>query len=79
MGRDCVDDEPSLGSLDARISQLRWAEPDRAVLWPHQDFEYDPAEHEDDPADHEGGIEDMPHDATMPPFGKMSFDNFKNE
>jgi hypothetical protein len=52
----CVDDEPSLGSLDGRFSQLRWGGTDRDVLWPGGDFEYDEAEHE-------VGIEDMPHDA----------------
>ena len=29
FGQDCVDDEPSLGSLDGRISQKRWGLPDR--------------------------------------------------
>ena len=53
----CVDDEPSLGSLDGRFSQLRWGGTDRCVLWPGEDFEYDEAEHE-------VGIEDMPHDAV---------------
>jgi hypothetical protein len=52
----CVDDEPSLGSLDGRFSQLRWGGTDRRVLWPGGDFEHDEAEHE-------VGIEDMPHDA----------------
>ena len=52
----CVDDEPSLGSLDGRFSQLRWGGTDRCVLWPGGDFEHDEAEHE-------VGIEDMPHDA----------------
>jgi hypothetical protein len=52
----CVDDEPSLGSLDSRVSQLRWSAPDRPVLWPNQDMELDEAEHE-------VGIEDLPHDA----------------
>jgi hypothetical protein len=52
----CVDDEPSLGSLDGRFSQLRWGGTDRDVLWPGGDFEHDEAEHE-------VGIEDMPHDA----------------
>jgi hypothetical protein len=51
----CVDDEPSLGSLDGLFSQLRWGETDRRVLWPGEDFEHDEAEHE-------VGIEDMPHD-----------------
>ena len=51
----CVDDEPSLGSLDGRMSQLRWGGTDRCVLWPGGDFEHDEAEHE-------VGIEDMPHD-----------------
>jgi hypothetical protein len=50
-----VDDEPSLGSLDGRMSQLRWSAPDRPVLWPNGDFEFDEAEQE-------GGIEDLPHD-----------------
>lgn len=40
------DDEPSLGSLDGRMSQLRWSEPDRPVRWPNQDFELDEAEQE---------------------------------
>jgi len=48
-----VDDEPSLGSLDARMSQLRWSQPDRSVAWPNQDLEHDDA-------DHEGSIEDIP-------------------
>jgi hypothetical protein len=52
----CVDDEPSLGSLDGRFSQLRWGGTDRCVLWPGGDFEYDEAEHE-------VGIEDMPRGA----------------
>ena len=52
----CVDDEPSLGSLDGQFSQLRWGGTDRRVLWPGEDFEHDEAEHE-------VGIEDMPHDA----------------
>jgi hypothetical protein len=52
----CVDDEPSLGSLDGRFSQLRWGGTDRCVLWPGGDFEHDEPEHE-------VGIEDMPHDA----------------
>ena len=51
----CVDDEPSLGSLDGRFSQLRWGRTDRDVLWPGGDFEHDEAEHEI-------GIEDLPHD-----------------
>jgi hypothetical protein len=55
-GGGTVDDEPSLGSLDGRMSQLRWCQPDRSALWPNEDTEYDEAEHE-------VGIEDMPHDA----------------
>ena len=51
-----VDDEPSLGSLDGRMSQLRWSIPDRSVWWPNQDMELDEAEQE-------VGIEDSPHDA----------------
>jgi hypothetical protein len=45
-GGGTVDDEPSLGSLDGSISQLRWCQPDRSVLWPNADMEYDEAEHE---------------------------------
>jgi hypothetical protein len=41
-----VDDEPSLGSLDGRMSQLRWSAPDRPVLWPNTDLEHDEAEFE---------------------------------
>ena len=52
------DDEPSLGSLDGRMSQLRWSEPDRPVRWPNQDFELDEAEQE-------VGIEDLPHDPEV--------------
>jgi hypothetical protein len=33
-----VDDEPSLGSLDGRMSQLRWCAPDRGVLMPNADL-----------------------------------------
>jgi|SRR5271169_883539 len=51
-----VDDESSLGSLDGRMSQLRWSKPDRSVWWPNQDMELDEAEQE-------YGIEDVPHDA----------------
>jgi hypothetical protein len=39
----CVDDEPSLGSLDARISQKRWGLPD-VFWWMATDIEYDPAD-----------------------------------
>jgi len=42
-----VDDEPSLGSLDGRIGQSRWCQPDRSVLWPNEDLEHDEAEVED--------------------------------
>jgi hypothetical protein len=55
MGYGTVDDEPSLGSLDGRMSQLRWSQPDRSVLWPNDDLEHDEAEHE-------VGIEDMAHE-----------------
>jgi hypothetical protein len=41
------DDEPSLGSLDGRVSQERWGQPDRAVLQPNIDLEHDEAEFED--------------------------------
>jgi hypothetical protein len=41
-----VDDEPSLGSLDGRMGQLRWSAPDRPVLWPNTDLEHDEAEFE---------------------------------
>jgi hypothetical protein len=51
-----IEDEPSLGSLDGRMSQLRWCQSDRSVLWPNQDLEHDEAKHE-------FGIEDEPHDA----------------
>lgn len=55
-GGGCVDDEPSLGSLDGRLSQKRWDLSDREP-WPIcVDAEHDEAEHE-------GGIEDEPHDA----------------
>ena len=40
----CVDDEPSLGSLDGRMSQKRWGQPDRDVLWPNTDLEHDEAD-----------------------------------
>jgi hypothetical protein len=42
----CVDDEPSLGSLDGRISQKRWGLPDSAAdcWWLAADIEYDPAD-----------------------------------
>jgi hypothetical protein len=53
-GTGC-DDEPSLGSLDGRMSQLRWSAPDRPVLFPNSDLELDEAEQE-------VGIEDLPHD-----------------
>jgi hypothetical protein len=66
----CVDDEPSLGSLDSRMSQKRWGLPDSAAdcWWLAADIEYDPAdppkgqgldtdEREWDPA--ENGIADM--------------------
>jgi hypothetical protein len=39
-----VDDEPSLGSLDGRMSQLRWGAAGCAVLWPNSDLEHDEAE-----------------------------------
>ena len=42
-----VDDEPSLGSLDGRINQLRWGEPDHALIQPNVDLEHDEAEFED--------------------------------
>jgi hypothetical protein len=52
----CVNDEPSLGSLDGRLSQKRWGLSD-CEPWPIcVDAEHDEAEHE-------GGIEDEPHDA----------------
>jgi hypothetical protein len=54
--RTGCDDEPSLGSLDNRMSQLRWGQPDRHMWWPNTDLELDEAEHEI-------GIEDQPHDA----------------
>ncbi len=41
-----VDDEPSLGSLDGRMSQLRWSTPDRSVWWPNEDMELDEADQE---------------------------------
>jgi hypothetical protein len=66
----CVDDEPSLGSLDSRVSQKRWGLPDSAAdcWWQAADIEYDPAdppkgqgldtdEREGDPA--ENGIADL--------------------
>ena len=42
----CVDDEPSLGSLDSRMSQKRWGLPDSAAdcWWLAADIEYDPAD-----------------------------------
>jgi hypothetical protein len=42
----CVDDEPSLGSLDGRVSQKRWGLPDSAAdcWWMATDIEYDPAD-----------------------------------
>ena len=49
------DDEPSLGSLDGRMSQLRWSVSDRPVLFANSDLELDEAEQE-------VGIEDLPHD-----------------
>jgi hypothetical protein len=52
----CVDCEPSLGSLDGRMSQKKWGEPDRREWWSGQDLELDEAEQE-------VGIEDQPHDA----------------
>jgi hypothetical protein len=66
---DCVDDEPSLGSLDGRMSQKRWGLPDVSdSWWMATDIEYDPAdppkgqgldtdEREWDPA--ENGIADL--------------------
>jgi hypothetical protein len=60
MGSTTVDDEPSLGSLDGRMSQKRWGLPDRGGFWEMGwDREFDPAEQE-------GGIEDQPHDETYP-------------
>jgi hypothetical protein len=53
-----VDDEPSLGSLDGRMSQIRWSLPDRSLCWPHADFEYDEADHEGGDDDYEGGDEE---------------------
>jgi len=50
-GSGTVDDEPSLGSLDGRMSQLRWSQPDRPGRW-RPDIEHDEA----DPAF--GGIDD---------------------
>jgi hypothetical protein len=41
----CVDDEPSLGSLDSRISQKRWGEADRSGWW-FTDAEQDDADPE---------------------------------
>jgi hypothetical protein len=61
----CVDDEPSLGSLDRRMSQLRWGLPDRRTAWLNHDIEHDDADcaaGERDDADDEYGIEDVPHD-----------------
>jgi hypothetical protein len=37
--RTGCDDEPSLGSLDNRMSQLRWGQPDRHMWWPNTDLE----------------------------------------
>jgi hypothetical protein len=48
------DDEPSLSLLDDRMSQKRWALPDRDGLY-CTDAEHDEAEHE-------VGVEDQPHD-----------------
>jgi hypothetical protein len=63
---DCVDDEPSLGSLDRRMSQTKWAQPDytpRGVWGLCTDAEDDGlVRGEYDDADHEGGIEDLGHD-----------------
>jgi hypothetical protein len=64
----CVDDEPSLGSLNDRISQLRWGQPDRYVGWGWGcvDLEYDEAENEDDDDDErEAAIDDQPHDEQI--------------
>jgi len=55
MSKGC-DDEPSLGSLDGRMSQLRWGQPDRQMWFPNTDLELDEAEQE-------VGVEDEPHDA----------------
>jgi len=41
--RGC-DDEPSLGSLDGRMSQLRGAQQDRQVWFPNKDVEADSSE-----------------------------------
>lgn len=66
---DNVDDEPSLGSLDGRMSQNKWCQPDytpKGCSWTFRmspDVEYDEAEfetedeREQDPA--EAGIGDM--------------------
>jgi hypothetical protein len=57
-----VDEEPSLGSLDGRMSQKRWGSSDREG-WYCIDAEHDEAEHEvSDEEVSEGGIEDLNHD-----------------
>lgn len=63
MGQATVDDEPSLGSLDRRMNQTKWARPDylpRGVWGLSTDVEDDGlVRGEYDDADHEGGIEDL--------------------
>jgi hypothetical protein len=63
---DC-DLEPSLGSLDGRMSQLRWGQSDRQSWAYGSDCEHDEAEHEADEAEQEGGIEDLNHDGDDGP------------
>jgi hypothetical protein len=70
-----VDDEPSLGSLDGRMSQKTWGLPD---YWPQgywaigSDNEDDGlVRGEGDDAEQEGGIEDMPHDEQVGPRAEI--------
>jgi hypothetical protein len=59
----CVDDEPSLGSLDGRVSQKRWGLSDHEPWLGYVDVEHDEAEHEVSEEEvSEGGVEDMNHD-----------------
>jgi hypothetical protein len=60
MGSRTVDDEPSLGSLDSRMSQLCWGVADREsdLPWCSYDLEYDPA----DPPKSQGLDEDERYD-----------------
>lgn len=54
---DCVDDEPSLGSLDGRVSQKRWGLADRRDYEWYAMADREQDEAENDEAEHEDGVD----------------------